>query len=80
MQWALEHEHLHNEDMSFRIYLTDSVKYSSEHKSISERWYDLLRRSHDFDPNEVVSDVIERAGLVVIDNESSGSGGQDNLR
>jgi hypothetical protein len=56
------------DEMSFRIYMTDSVHYMSTGKSLSKRWYDILHPStpkEDVDPETIISDVVSRAGLVV---------------
>ena len=49
------------------IYVTDSLRLAGEHKRINKRWIDLARPSNEeIDAAEIVNNVIENAGLVVV--------------
>lgn len=66
---------------SYRIYVTDSLRLKAEGKYISKRWWAIVHPAQeDADPEAIISDIIERAGLEVTHNESSGPSGQDHLR
>ena len=52
-------------DLSYRVYVTDSLKLSGEHKYIERRWYDLVKPQPEMDADEIATDVIKRAGLVI---------------
>lgn len=54
--------------MSFRIYVTDSLRLMGENKYISVRWYDVVDspKMADMDGKSIVADIVERAGLVVV--------------
>lgn len=53
--------------MAFKTYVTDSLHLMGQHKYLSHRWYDEVRPKvyKNVDPQEVVEDVVKRAGLVV---------------
>lgn len=53
--------------MEFMAYVTDSLYLSGQGKYIGHRWFDMIRPRviGDVDPQEVVNDVVKRAGLVI---------------
>lgn len=58
------------EELSFKIYVTDSVQYltkSLAQEAIEQRWVDIAYPPiiEDIDADEVALDIISRAGLVV---------------
>ena len=50
---------------AYRIYIADTLKSTSEGKRLQQRWSDLLRTPANFDADEIMEQVIERAGLEV---------------
>lgn len=46
--------------------MTDAEKLRGENKVLADRWVELIERRPDYDPDDIVSSVIENAGLVVI--------------
>ena len=52
---------------AYRVYVTDSLKLSGEGKYISERFHDLMHPPEEIDAEAIIDDVIERAGLEVIE-------------
>lgn len=55
------------EDMAYRTYVTDSLYLRDRGKSHSKRWIDIVRprAAEDVDPQDVLDDLAERAGLVI---------------
>lgn len=54
-------------DEAYRIYVTDSMFYQSDNKRLSIRYYDLMnKKAETRSANEIISDVIEKAGLKVV--------------
>lgn len=55
------------EDMAYRTYVTDSLYLRDRGKSHSKRWIDIVRprAAEDVDPQAVLDDLAERAGLVI---------------
>lgn len=55
------------EDMAYRTYVTDSLYLRDRGKSHSKRWIDIVRprSAEDVDPQAVLDDLAERAGLVI---------------
>lgn len=65
---------------SYRIYVTDSLMLSAEGKYISKRWWSMVDTNREeIDAEHVISDIVNRAGLEVIRNESARSGGEDHM-
>lgn len=56
------------EELSFRVYVTDSLRAQGEGKYLAERWADLIRPAprDDRTPDEIAADVITRAGLTLV--------------
>lgn len=56
------------DEMTFKVYVTDSLYLMGQHKFIGRRWYDRVRPKvyEDVDAAAVVTDVATRAGLVVV--------------
>lgn len=53
---------------------------SAEGKYISKRWWSMVdTNQEEIDAEHVISDIVNRAGLEVIRNESARSGGEDHL-
>ena len=52
-------------EYSYRKYVTDSLHLSSQNMYIKDKWSDLLNPPPDIDADEVVNDIIGRAGLIV---------------
>ncbi len=54
-------------DEAYRIYVTDSMFYQSDNKRLNTRYYDLINKKVETrSANEIISDVIEKAGLKVV--------------
>lgn len=55
------------EDMAFRTYVTDSLYLRDRSKTHTTRWIDIVRprSAEDVDPQAVLDDLAERAGLVI---------------
>ena len=55
------------ETYSYRVYMTDSIKYRAENKSLNKRWCDLVhpQKVEEIDADAIILDVIDRAGLEV---------------
>lgn len=54
-------------DEAYRIYVTDSMFYQNDNKRLNIRYYDLLnKKAETRSANEIISDVIEKAGLKVV--------------
>lgn len=53
--------------MAFRTYVTDSLYLRDRGKTHTTRWIDIVRPRavEDADPQAVLDDLAERAGLVV---------------
>lgn len=53
------------DEFSFRVYVTDSLRLSGESKYLSARWLDMVRRKPEDTRtgDEIAADVIKRAGL-----------------
>lgn len=66
-------------EQTYRIYITDSIRLKAEGKYISKRWWSLFAPGRDIDAEAVISDIIERAGLEVIHDESAGPSNQDHV-
>ena len=54
--------------------MTDSVRYQAEGKYISKRWWDMVNpaRIEEVDAEELISEVVQRAGLKVVQHEPTG--------
>ena len=59
------------EDLSFRVYVTDTLKLMGENKYPSQRWYDTLERKpvDNRTGDEIALAVIRAAGLSFKDGE-----------
>lgn len=55
------------EDLSFRVYITDSLQLMGEDKHLTERWYDVAhpKKTEEMDAMKIVESVIKNAGLEV---------------
>lgn len=55
--------------------MTDTMRLSAEGKYISKRWWSLIYpdNGEDVDAKEIISDIVNRAGLEVLRSESTGS-------
>lgn len=50
--------------MAFRSYVADSLFYMGENKRLQERYIEMIsRKTDDRSADEIVADVIQRAGL-----------------
>ena len=57
-------------DEAYRIYVTDSMFYQNDNKRLNIHYYDLLNKKIETrSANEIISDVIEKAGLKVVKGE-----------
>ena len=56
------------ERMAYMTYMTDSMYLRDRGKSHSKRWIDIVRprAAEDVDPQAVLDDLAERAGLVIV--------------
>lgn len=60
--------------------MTDTLKLSAEGKYISKRWWSIVNADREeIDAEHIISDIVNRAGLEVIKDESARSGGEDHL-
>ena len=58
---------LYQEDMAYRIYITDSLYYEAQGKALTQRYIDIIHPAP-VDPrsgDEIAMDVIGRLGLQV---------------
>lgn len=55
-------------DESYRIYITDSLYYNGQNKTISKRYIDLVNAKpvEERPAEEIIDDVINRVGLSVV--------------
>lgn len=57
-------------DEAYRIYVTDSMFYQSDNKRLNTRYYDLINKKVETrSANEIISDVLNKAGLKVVKGE-----------
>lgn len=57
-------------DEAYRIYITDSMFYQSDNKRLNTRYYDLInKKAETRSANEIISDVLNKAGLKVVKGE-----------
>lgn len=58
---------LHQEEVAYRIYVTDSLFYSAENKKLVKRYIDIInpRPVDNRSGDEIALDVINRLGLKV---------------
>ena len=56
------------DEVTFKVYVTDSLYLMGQHKFLNRRWYDIARPKvyEDIDAAAVVADITQRAGLVVV--------------
>lgn len=56
---------MYNEELAYRIYITDSLYYEADNKRLTNRFLDLLKRKpvDKRTGDEIASDVITRLGL-----------------
>lgn len=54
----------YQENLAYRIYITDSLQLYSQNKYFTKRYIDLIHpHANEWDANEVAFDIIKRAGL-----------------
>ena len=58
-----------------RAYVAESLRGLGRGEYLTARYLDLIHPPEDFDVNEVIDGVIERAGLEVKDEPSQADGG-----
>ncbi len=64
IQYAISKYKQEQEEMAYRIYVTDSIYYRNQNKALSERYIDLIRHKvDDRDGDEIVAEIIQKAGL-----------------
>ena len=64
-----------NEEEAYKNYMADSLFYSAQQKRITSRFYDLLNKKVETrSGDEIVEDVIKRAGIRI---EKEKQNGQD---
>ena len=68
------------EETSYRVYVTDSLRLRAEGKYVSARWYDIVHPPERVDAGKVISEVVTGAGLEVISHESARPSSQDHVR
>ena len=57
-------------DEAYRIYVTDSMFYQNDNKRLNIRYYDLINKKIETrSANEIISDVLNKAGLKVVKGE-----------
>lgn len=49
-----------NEELSYRIYVTDSLRNAPQGKYMSKRWADLIKPHEDIDVDDIIDHVIAR--------------------
>ena len=57
------------EDLSYKVYITESIRLHAEHKYLNSRWVDTINKKH-YDSrtgNEIAFCVIKSAGLKLDD-------------
>jgi hypothetical protein len=79
MRYAVARYKTYQRDMAYRIYVTDCLRMISENTAnvvkgnyMAERYANVYKRPTKDDRSgaEIAADVIKRAGLVVVRNES----------
>ena len=64
MRYVLACFRAENREMAFRSYVADSLFYMGENKRLQERYIEMIsRKTDDRSADEIVADVIQRAGL-----------------
>lgn len=58
---------MESELSAFRIYLTDTLYWNAQEKILQLRYYDIVNGNDyvEVDGDEIVKEIIEKAGLVV---------------
>lgn len=64
MRYALFRLVERQREESYKIYVTDHLK-ALLGKGSKSRWIDLIRPKQDIDADEIVKDIVDRAGLVI---------------
>lgn len=67
IRYCLQRRRREEEELMYRAYITDSLYQMGRGCALNKRWIDTVRPREvaDVDPDAVVADVVERAGLVV---------------
>lgn len=52
-------------EKSYRAYVTDALNAIPQNKYAEKRWIDLIEPAPDIDADRVISNVIDKAGLIV---------------
>lgn len=65
MRYVISRYKAYQKEMAYRIYITDSLFYLGQMKSLNVRYYDLVnpRPKETRTGDEIALDVIEKAGL-----------------
>ena len=67
MRYAISKYKKEQEEMAYRIYMTDSLYYRAQNQYMNVRYYDLLNRKIDNrSGDEIATDVIHKIGLRLI--------------
>lgn len=62
------------------IYVTNSLMYAPQGKYIAEPWWKMTHKSRvEVDAEQVIRDVVARAGIKVVSSEPSGPSSQDHV-
>lgn len=63
------------------VYVTDALMYAPQGKYITEPWWRMTHKSRvEVDAEQVIRDVVARAGIRVVPSEPSGPSSQDHVR
>lgn len=52
-----------SDTMLYREFVTESLRLMGQGKSLTAKWWDTVRPKLQIDPEEVVSDLVSRAGV-----------------
>lgn len=53
------------QELAFRVYMTDAVRLIPQSQYPASRYWELINPPEQIDPEQVISDVASRAGLVI---------------
>lgn len=53
--------------LDYRYYVTEVIRLQGEGKTYRDSFYDMTHPQPEIDPQEIVADVVARAGLEVTD-------------
>lgn len=67
MKYAVECSNRRAELEVFRVYVSEQLRMRGEGKYVPIPYYDLIHRKDEYEADQIIDSVIERAGLEVIE-------------